>query len=268
MTIIDDYLKKANQALQSGNAQQIDTIAKEIVSVFYSEIPNIAHYRGTRISSEQSNKHSANDLSKLVGILRVLQENKDKELYGQYGLESVTDSIRELENALYEQYSNEQLDELFHRVDYVYANKVPVYTQGLCGWSWSVEKTPCREQAMLRIQKLRNYRDEQMREMRIATSGGQNITMSQSQETTAIATSLAIAGLVEVYERIDEIPDEKLSEEEKNQFKVLLTNLEQTVTKNKKDKYNIAKKALGFIADKGLDAFIAAAPYLWNLLQR
>lgn len=73
--------------------------------------------------------------------------------------------------------------------------------------------------------------------------------------------------LIETCEKIDSIPDENLSEEDKDHLKGLLTSLEQAVSKGKPDKKSRLSKVLSFLADKGADAFIAAAPLIWNLIQ-
>lgn len=265
MTIIDEYIGKANSALLSNDAATIDKTAREIVSVYNSEIPNLSHYRGQR-SIDAPREHSASDLRKLIGKLRVLQENKDAERYGEFGLASVTDSINQLQNAIAEGYNEEQFRLLFEKIDNIYANRYEHYVVGLCGYLCN-DDSPDESQAQLRIEKLRDFRDEEIRRFRLAQLQSASINVNQSQEAHASATSIAIANLLETSERIDEISSDKLSEDDKEYLKGLLLSLEQSIAKKKGDSSGKFKKILEFLADKSADAFIAAAPFVWNLIQ-
>lgn len=266
MTMADEYIKKANHALVGGDSQEIDAVAREIVSAFNGEIPKLSHYRGTRLVGSGPNPHTATDLKKLLGKLRVYQEGKDRELYDQYGLTAISDSIRQLEFAISANSSQDQYKELFNKVDYIYANKYDSYVDGLCGWMYN-DDPPDEKQATLRLEKLRVIRDEELRKIRIAESQNTQISLTQNQEASAIATNIAVASLIEACEEVDSIPNEKLSEEDKDYLKGLLASLEQAVSKGKPDKNSRLSKVLGFLADKGTDAFIASAPFVWNLIQ-
>ena len=262
----DEYIRRANSAIAEGNSQQIDIVAREIVSAFSNEIPKICHYRGTRVVGDGPTLHTASDLRRLLGKLRIYQEGKDRELYGQYGLTSISDSIRQLEFAISESSSQEQYQTLFNKIDYLYANKYDSYVDGLCGWGYN-DDAPNEQQAILRLEKLRIIRDEELRKIRIAESKNTKISLTQNQEANAIAASIAVASLIETCDEIDTIPDDKLSAEDKDYLKGLLTSLEQAVSKDKPDKQSRLSKILSFLADKSADAFIAAAPFIWNLIQ-
>lgn len=266
MTMADEYIKKANHALVGGDSQEIDAVAREIVSAFNGEIPKLSHYRGAKLDGSGPNLHTATDLKKLLGKLRVYQEGMDRELYDQYGLTAISDSIRQLEFAISENSSQDQYKELFNKVDYIYANKYGNYVDGLCGWMYNDDPAD-EKQATLRLEKLRVIRDEELRKIRIAESQNTQISLMQSQEANAMASSIAMVGLIETCEEIDSIPDDKLNEEDKDRLKGLLTSLEQAASKNKPDKQNRLSKVLSFLADKGVDAFIASAPFIWNLIQ-
>lgn len=266
MTVADEYIRKANHALAGGDVQEIDSVSREIVSAFNGEIPKLSHYRGARFVGRGSDLHSASDLKKLLGKLRVYQEGKDRALYDQYGLTAISDSIRQLEFAISENSSQDQYKELFNKIDYIYANKYNSYVDGLCGWRYN-DDAPDEKQASLRLEKLRVIRDEELRKIRIAEPQNTQISLTQNQEANVVATSIAVASLIEACEEIDSIPDEKLSEEDKDHLKGLLAGLEQAVSKGKPDKKSRLSKVLSFLADKGADAFIAAAPFIWNLIQ-
>lgn len=271
MTMIDEYITKGNRVINNGDEAAIDSVAREIISVFSTEIPNLAHYRGARISADASNseKHTASDLKKLIGKLRVLQEKKDETLYANLGLASLTDSIRMLENAVAENQNEEQLDKLFKLIDPIYANRYKFYVIDLCGYNYSDEK-PSITQAELRIRKLRDFRDQELRDLRLAEAKAASIELNQNQQANATATAISVAttNLFETYEAIDAISGDELSDEDKEKLKGLLASFGQSASKGKDDKKGKLTKVLEFIADKGTDVFIAAAPYLWGALQQ
>lgn len=266
MTMADEYIRKANSAIAGGNPQQIDAVAHEIVSAFSNEIPKISHYRGARVAGDGPTLHTASDLRKLLGKLRTYQEGKDRELYGQYGLNAISDSIRQLEFAISESSSQDQYQALFNKIDHIYVSKYKDYVGGLCGWRYN-DETPDERQAILRLEKLRVIRDEEMHKMRVAETQNTSISVSPHLEANATANSIAVANLFETCDKIDAIPEDKLSEEDKDYLKGLLTSLEQAVNKDKPDKQGRLSKILSFLADKSVDAFIAAAPFIWNLIQ-
>lgn len=266
MTIVDEYIRKATRAIAEGNSQQIDTVAREIVSAFSNEIPNISSYRGSRLIGDSPVPHTVSDLRKLLGKLRIYQESKDRELYGQYGLTAISDSINQLEFAISESNSENQYQALFNKVDRLYANKYDNYVDGLCGWGYN-DNAPDERQAILRIEKLRIIRDEELRKVRIAETQNTQISLTQNQETNAIATSYAMVSLMETCDKIDAISDDKLSAEDKDYLKGLLTSFEQAISKDKPDKQGRLSKILTFLADKSIDVVIAAIPFILNLIQ-
>ena len=257
MSVIDDYIIKANKAIKSKDPVEIDSVAREIVSAFHAEIPNIAYYRGQRISGDgSSSRHSSSDLKKLIGKLRVLRERRDDELYGPLGLSAITNSIRQLEDALASGMDAEALSALYNRIDHLYANTLDAYVDGLCGWGYEDDE-PCDDQTLLRIQKLRHYRDAELRKLRIAESSSANVSVSQETNQTQ-GTSIVI-GITSTFEQIDQLPEETLSEEDRTTLKGMLGDLS---TKDDKKRESKAKKLLHWLGDKGIDVAIAVLPYV------
>lgn len=256
MSVIDDYIIRAHKAIKSRGQSEIDSVAREIVSAFNAEIPNISHYRGARIYGDgSSSRHTASDLNKLIGKLRVLREKKDNELYGPYGLSAVTDSIRELEDALASDMGVQELRALYNRIDHIYANTIDAYVDGLCGW-YSLENEPSDDQTTLRIQKLRHYRDDEFRKLKIAESKPASFSISQEAkqvQSTSVAIDITVA-----FERIDKLLDESLSEDDKTVLKGMLADLS---TKNEEKRESKIQKLLHWLGDRGIDVAIAVLPY-------
>ena len=269
MSMVDEYISRANETLRDGDPLAIDSIAREIVVAFHSSIPNLSHYRGTRAIGCGPNYHTATDLKNLIGKLRVFQEARDAELYSEYGLMAITDSIRQLQNAIAEDYTEDQFAKLFDKIDNIYANRYESYAVGLCGY-YSSDDAADESQAQLRTEKLRVFRDEELRKFKLAQfqSAPVNITQSQSQEAQAAATSIIIGDLSNTYERIDEIPENELSDNDKLKLKGLLAELEQAKQKDASVRKGRIQKVLTFLADKGADAAIAAAPYIGAVAQQ
>lgn len=266
MSAIDEYLLKARDAIRSGDSGEINRVAKEIVSAFHTEIPHIANYRGMSVNGHGG--HTKENLRQLMGKLKVLRDAKDTELYGAYGLVAITDSIRQLEDALLEEMSEEQLTQLYDKIDHIYANTLDAYVDGLCGWQYN-DGSPSEDQTKLRIEKLRYYRDEEMRKIKLAESqaGRIAVTQTQTQEAHANATSIAIVDVLEACNQVDNLPEDSLSEADKTFLKGMLLELEMSASKGKDAGKEKLSKVLGFLMDKGVDVLIAAWPFLWTTMQ-
>lgn len=266
MSVIDEYLLKARDAIRSGDSGTINQVAREIVSAFHTEIPHIANYRGMSINGYGG--HTEENLRQLMGKLKVLRDAKDTELYGAYGLVAITDSIRQLEDALLEEMSDEQLTHLYDKIDHIYANTLEAYVDGLCGWQYN-DGGPSEDQTRLRIEKLRYYRDEEMRKIKLAESqaGKIAVTQTQTQEAHANATSIAIVDVLEACRQVGDLPEDSLSEADKTFLKEMLLELEMAANKDRDTGKEKLTRVLGFLMDKGVDVLIAAWPFLWTTMQ-
>lgn len=266
MSSIDRYLKQATDALRSSDATVIDSTAREIVSAFQTEIPHLSSYRGARISVSDGgspSRHSASDLKKLVGKLRVLRDAKDEERYGRYGLSSITDSIRQLEDALIDGLERNELEALYKKIDHLYANVYHAYTDGLCGWGYvSAGDAPSEMQTTLRIEKLRHYRDQELRELVKSEHQGHTVTTTVS----ATATAEANVSIEATLKKIDEIPEQTLSDDAKTMLKGLLADLERVKAHKEKGRDKL-DKLVTWLSGKGTDVFIALIPYLAQVIQ-
>ena len=260
MSELDNYIRRASETLRGGDDSAIDSLAREIVSAFNAEIPNLSNYRGARITGGD-NRHTAADLRKLIGKLRVLRDGKDRELYGPYGLETVTNHIHLLERAAEDGIEGEDLRAAYETIDCIYVNRYDFYVDGLSGYGYR-EYEPCPQQTELRIEKLKVIRDEEFRKFKIAEARAASVSMVQNASASAEAN---VQVTVETaFEQIDKLPETTLSDDDKTLLKGMIGDLN---TKDKSKRDSKLSKLQSWLADKGTDVFIAAMPYVVQLIK-
>lgn len=260
MSELDSYIRRASETLRGGDGLAIDAIAREIVSAFNAEIPNLSHYRGARITGGD-NRHTAADLRKLIGKLRVLRDGKDRELYGPYGLETVTNHIHLLERTAEDGIEGEDLRAVYETIDCIYVNRYGFYVDGLSGYGYR-EYELCPQQTELRIEKLKVIRDEEFRKLKIAEAQAASVSMVQNASASAEAN---VQVTVETtFEQIDKLPETTLSDDDKTLLKGMIGDIN---TKDKSKRDSKLSKLQSWLADKGTDVFIAAMPYIVQLIK-
>lgn len=257
MTAVDDYIKRISTTLAGGDTSATNLLSKEIVSAFHATIPNISHYRG----SNPTGLHTADNLKQLRGMLIVLRDQEDNKLYGSYGLSTVTDAIRELETSMIDEWPSDAVEALYDKLDNTFANSVEAYTVGLCGYY--SDMNPCDAQTELRISKLKEYRDQEVRKQRVAEAQSTSVSMNQEMSNN-IAVELNI---LQVTERVDALSPEVLDDEEKNILQGMLASLAQSVKSDKGEAESKLQKLLKWLADKGVDVAIAVLPYIAQVIQ-
>lgn len=114
------------------------------------------------------------------------------------------------------------------------------------------------EQTQLRIDKLKHFRDEELRKLKIAEAQGASVSL------TASATSNVQVTLEATFEQIDKLPETTLSDDEKTLLKGMMGDLN---TKDKSKRGSKLDKLLSWLAGKGTDVFIAAMPYIVQLIK-
>lgn len=137
---------------------------------------------------------------------------------------------------------------------------------------WNGVAIPSDGQTRLRIEKLRHYRDEELRKLKVAEAqAGKTYvsqSQSQSQQASARAQSIVTVNLEETVEKIEELPESSLSEDDKVFLEGLMANLDAAAKKEKPSKKERLNKLLGFLTDKGVDVVIAVWPFIWNIIQK
>ena len=260
MSELDNYICSASETLRGGDSSAIDALAREIASAFNAEIPNLSHYRGTRMTGGD-NRHTAADLRKLIGKLRVLRDGKDQALYGPYGLETITSHIHLLERATEDGIGGEDLRAVYEKIDSMYANRYDFYIDGLSGYGCR-EYELCSQQTEIRIEKLKVIRDEEFRKLKIAEAQATSASMVLNASASAAAN---VQVTVEAtFEQIDKLPETTLSDDDKTLLKGMIGDLN---TKDKSKRDSKLSKLQSWLADKGTDVFIAAMPYIVQLIK-
>lgn len=255
MSDIDDYLIRIDKALASNDLDTIRSLAYEINGAFTEQIKTIGAYE------RDEDGATPMGLRQLRGKLVAYRNAADDARYGAYGLSAITDSIRQLEDALGRNCSPGELDTLYKRIDHTYSQTLKGYTSGLCGWNYT-KADPGPEQTRLRIEKLRYYRDEEFQKIKLAEAQKANVSMSQSTQATVQANiAMDISTTVE---QIDALPETTLSDDEKMLLKGMIADLTE---KDKRKRETKLQKLEGWLSTKGTDVFIAAMPYVVQIIK-
>ena len=269
MSTLDDYISRAARMLRRDatglqTRESVDQLCREIQNVF--ETGYIPAEMYSTLNSSQPFFYSEIDLTRILSILRDKRDELDRQLYGEYGLATVTEHIRLLERAADDGIDSDDLVTLYKRVDSIYANHPDShsYIDGLSGYFGDYR--PCDEQTILRIEKLKLFRDEQIRRLKATESQSTSFNMVQSsnQNTSASMTNNVQISIETTFQQIDDIPDETLSDEEKTMLKGMIGDL-NTNDKAKRD--GKLSKLLTWLGTRGVDVFIAAMPYIVQLIQ-
>lgn len=261
MAILDDYIFRAARLLHSDSSENVDVLCREIIDVFKLDYINPESF--AYINSSNSFRYSNSDLRTVVQMLRLKRENLDEERYGSECCHAITEHIRRLEQALEEGLQCEALKAVYESIDFVYANAkgYDSYADGLASYG-SDRDDLNDEQTRLRIDKLKHFRDEELRKLKIAEAQGASVSLVQN--TTASATNNVQIALEATFEQIDKLPETTLSDEDKTLLKGMIGDLK---TKDISKRDSKLGKLQSWLADKGTDVFIAAMPYIVELIK-
>lgn len=256
MAVLDEYILRAARLLSGDADEDVDALCREIMRIFDLDYTNPEAF--ACINSSSSFRYSKSDLGMILQKLRLRREDSDDKAFGAAFCATITQHIRRLEQALEEGMKDDELKAVYKSIDYVYANAqgCESYTDGLVAYGFSGTDLS-EEQTRLRIDKLKHFRDEKMMSMRIAEAQG--ATYNLSANSTAAASSTVEVSLEIINERIDEIADDNLTDEDKTQLKGLLADLS---TKNDKKRKEKLKNLIHWLGDKGPDILIAVLPYI------
>lgn len=256
MAILDEYILRAARLLSGTADEDVDALCREIMQVFDLDYTNPEALK--YINSSSSFRYSKSDLGMILQKLRLRREDSDDKAFGAAFCATITQHIRRLEQALEEGVKDDELKAVYASIDHVYANEqgYESYTDGLVVYG-AIGTDLSEEQTRLRIDKLKHFRDEKMMSARIAEAQG--ATYNLSANSTAVASSTVEISLEIINERIDEITDDDLTDEDKTQLKGLLAELS---TKNGQKRKEKLKNLIHWLGDKGPDIFIAVLPYI------
>lgn len=256
MSATDDYLMRIGKALAKNEASEISDLVLELFVFLNDGVTSISQSQRNQIDT------FSNGLEQMRAKLLARQEAQDKETYGLYGLAAITDSIHQLECALGSGLSDDELEKLYDRIDYIYANTLNMYTDGLCGWLYNDDK-PSDEQTRLRIEKLRFYRDEEYRKLKLAEAQKTSVNVAQAtNNANTLETNIAI-DIANTIEQIDALPESSLGEADKILLKGMIADLTDKNTSKRESKL---QKLMNWLSNKGTDVFIAAMPYIVEII--
>ncbi|KNZ40610.1 hypothetical protein [Acetobacterium bakii] len=166
---------------------------------------------------------------------------------------------------------------LIYEIVYAFGNEIPNIENGLEEFSLIRDLDPSIHAYTQDLEKLKsiliNYkldlqREDKLRsdELRMLELKNQiTINNNNTNKSTAISSSLASVNLTinQTLESINQLPEEIIDDEGRQKLEEMLLIIEGM--KSKKDKSGIKSKVgnvIKFIADKGVDVFIAVAPFL------
>lgn len=132
---------------------------------------------------------------------------------------------------------------------------------GLTSYGYAGPKSVI-EQALLRVEKLKMFRDKELRDFKIAEASAASVTaQANSSSSAAVDVNVELSMTIE---QIDALPDSSLSEDEKTILKGMIADLQDKDSKRRAGKL---QKLLKWLSTKGVDVFIAAMPYIVQLIQ-
>ena len=269
MALVDDYLAKIELALsEQTSGSELHELVQDIYSVFSGVIPEIAKgldLKKARAFVPGSNSivyDSLGDLRKLRGKLLAYKEACAREAILNpiaAALSKIDDDIASCEKALSSGSSSDK-KQVIDTIISVYSTDIKSIAWNVPGYSYT-EGT--NDQALsLLIEKLKQHK------VRISLQQSSSApTVSIMNNATASNSTNIEISLVQVSESIQALPDEVLSEECKDELRLMLLDMEGLRGKPKSEAKEKLKKVLLWIADKGVDVAIAAGPYLVSLIQ-
>lgn len=187
---------------------------------------------------------------------------------------SYIDEYIERCNRIIESKDSASADSLSDEIIGVFSDEIGNITDKLDAYMshYSHESTDYLGDVALLRQKLLNYKfnlqqekDKMAHELELARLRQPTITAhAESNQSQVQSTSNNISITIEnTIKKIDEIPEENLSADDKEKLKEYLYSLEgMRVSKNKAKFWDKAKEVLKFLVDKGADAAITILPYI------
>lgn len=256
MSATEDYLIRIGKALADDDASEISDLALELYVFLNDGVASLTRSQRNQINTTSSG------LRQMRAKLLSRREAQDSQVYGGCGLGAMTDSIHQLEEALGAGRTDDELKDLYNRIDHIYANTLDSYVDGLCGWGFGTGDSPSDEQTRLRIEKLRYYRDEEYRKLKLADAQKANVKVTQSTQASAQAN--VAANISTTIERIDSLPESSLSENDKTLLKGMIADLAEKDSRKREGKL---QKLINWLGDKGTDVFIAAMPHIVQIIK-
>lgn len=150
----------------------------------------------------------------------------------------------------------------------VYENEIPGIAKGLDTYSNFAfyDQRPADSLTDIHIlgKKLENYYNNLRTGLYKELLPGKGVSITQMQNATQSTETVVAVSLEQTIENINSLPDSSLTAEEKEILSGKLAAISAEKDKNKK--WEKAKNALKWIAEKGIEVGIAALPYIAGAL--
>ena len=270
MALKDEYIGRIDEALTVGDEREMGELVKEIVAVFANADQHIKVGLDRYISrviavGQQVVYDNKGDLAKLRGKLVCLREAELRELEAdpaRLAFAGVDDDLAECSRLL-EHGTEAEARSFVDRMVQVYQDDIKTIIVGLSGYGLGQEDATYQEDLGCIRDHLRHYR------VKLAAYFAKGAQNSVSVHASAVNQNSIenVLTITQMAEQIQAIPESVLSEDLKNELKLLLLDIDSARGKSKKDAEGKLKKVLDWLADKGVDVALAALPYVLNVLQ-
>lgn len=269
MTQKDFYIAKIDAALDDYDDAEGEVLVKEVISVFAGEDEYIKsgldRFR-SRVSVPGSpvSYDNRGDLKRLRGKLVSLREAERRALEADLArlpLLAAEDDIDECERLLA---SGEDAEarRFIDRMVQVYGAEIENIAVGLTGYGYASEDETFEGDLAYVLSHLKHYRANLALELAKSASSPISVNASAvNQNSVEVALTVT-----QVAEQIQSLPDDVLSDEQKNEIKALLLDLDMAKGKSRGDAEKPLGKVLSWLADKGVDVGIAVLPYVAQTL--
>ena len=270
MAIVDEYLSKMESALSNpGTPAELHNFVKEIYAVFAGVIPDIAKGldlkkgRVSAIGGSSPNYDSIGDLRILRGKLIAYKETIQAgclENPISAVLRKIDEDIEKCRRAIRES-DQEAKKTAISGIVRVYENDIKGIHHGISEFGFA--SASLDDDLNLLIGKIQQHKSNILMNQ-IASNNPMIAVTNNAVASNAVSIELSIT---QVSKQIREIPDNIMSKKDKDELRLLLMEIEELRGAPKGEAESKIKKALLWIADKGVDAIIAAGPYLVSLAQ-
>ena len=269
MTQKDIYIAKIDAALDDYDDAEGEALVKEVVSVFAGEDEHIKtgldRFRN-RVSVPGSpvSYDNRGDLKRLRGKLVSLREAERRAIEADLArvpLLAVEDDIAECECRLAFG-GDDEVRRFVDRVVPVYGAEIENIAVGLTGYGYASEDETIEGDLAYILSYLKHYRANLARDLAKSASSPINVNASAiNQNSVEVALTVT-----QVAEQVQSLPDDVLSDAQKNEIKALLLDLDMAKGKSKGDAEKPLGKVLSWLTDKGIDVAIAVLPYVAQTL--
>ena len=256
MTYLDDTIIRCDAMIATpGSPEEIDQLAREIISSYRNDIPNIGDYRGLSVGGH--GLHDVDGVILLRGKLLNLQDKQQKKSQIDLLIEECEEIISS------DNIGQSVAEELIERIMSVYEQKIQGLGFRLSYFQHGSDFNYKSDIRMLAA-NLTAYKEEQQASKEAASTAGNQLIFNPVNQNSNVV-SLEIS-MHQTIERIDTLPAESLSDDEKDLLKGYLASINAAASKGVSEIETPTRKTLNWLAEKGFDVLVAAIPHIAKAL--